>query len=176
MTRLDEVEAEIDGLDVVYSEKFYTGSYADLARTLAAEVDLYKPYYDAIIDMAVSEWTLDGRSQLEAHYAIQRIVLQHSQEITDPLLNEALAQRDAEIAELRRRLERVITAIPTPDLESGQVFCIVCNELVEPCAMPDLQGDYCAECEEQAYSPFNDEEACAVFAKLIAIAEGRDNG
>lgn len=39
MTRLDEVEAEIADLDDSYSARTYTDSYADLARTLAAEVD-----------------------------------------------------------------------------------------------------------------------------------------
>ena len=39
MSRLDEVEAEIANLDDSYSARTYTDGYADLARTLAAEVD-----------------------------------------------------------------------------------------------------------------------------------------
>lgn len=39
MSRLEEVEAEIADLDDSYSARTYTDGYADLARTLAAEVD-----------------------------------------------------------------------------------------------------------------------------------------
>ena len=39
VSRLKEVEAEIADLDDSYSARTYTDGYADLARTLAAEVD-----------------------------------------------------------------------------------------------------------------------------------------
>lgn len=39
MSRLEETETEIADLDDSYSARTYTDGYADLARTLAAEVD-----------------------------------------------------------------------------------------------------------------------------------------
>lgn len=82
-------------------------AYAHIGAELAAvtaERDLYKPYYDAVIEMAVVNWTLDGLSEKDANHAIQRLILQHVQEACDPLVNEELAKRDKEIAKLRAEL------------------------------------------------------------------------
>lgn len=83
--------------------KIARAAYAHIGAELAAvtaERDQYKPYYDAVIDMAVVNWTLDGLSEKDVHYAIQKLIGQHIQEAVDPALNEELAKRDAQIAAL----------------------------------------------------------------------------
>lgn len=80
---------------------------ADLAWMTAAR-DLYKPYYDAVIDMAVVNWTLDGLSEKDAHYAIQKLIGQHIQEACDPALNEELAKRDAQISTVTAERDQLV--------------------------------------------------------------------
>ena len=51
MSRLEEVEAEIADLDDSYSARTYTDGYADLARTLAAEVDARDEVITKLLDL-----------------------------------------------------------------------------------------------------------------------------
>lgn len=114
------------------------------SRAEAAELerDLYRQYYDAIIDMAVVNWTLDGLSQRDAHHAIQRIVLQHAQDMCDPQLNE-------ELAKLKARAEAA----------EDKVRALL--ELLEP--------DYKRPYEQHWYVEQNADE---VWRRAVAIAEG----
>lgn len=76
-----------------------------------AERDLYKPYYDAIVDLAIVNWTLDEMSLKDVHHAIQRIVLQHAQEACDPQLNEELAKLKQRAEAAEDKLSRITSIV-----------------------------------------------------------------
>lgn len=64
---------------------------AEIAR-LVDERDRYKPYHDAVVDMAIVNWTLDGMTEKDANDAIRKLIHCYCMERSDPAVSEEMAK------------------------------------------------------------------------------------
>lgn len=100
-----ELESSEDG-DLMYHD-----DHIKALDALTAERDKYKPFHDAVIDMAVVNWTYDGKTERDAHDAIKKLVHCYCIERSDPALNEALAKLTERAESAERKLAAVLDGL-----------------------------------------------------------------